>query len=288
MNVQAAAESSLRLQENVETGSERLVPIGYVRSRFGKRNGIPVKRGVSKIEILDRFVPGLKGLRNSSHVIVLGHLHLAERNDLRASPRSTAGGEDDTGIFSVRSPARPNPIGYTVVKLLGREEGMLMVEGLDFIDGTPVVDVKPYSPGWDSIHAATRTRRIPFHEIDPAKALDLLVRDAVNFSGGLDHDGALAVLMVFVLATRYRVDPRNPDLKVEVNRHGTALDALIGMCGATFGSGRIRVEAGDEDSLLCGFDAEEIDLVMGVKEGAPPTLQVSPEAAEAWIEVVQS
>ena len=270
----------------MKTNGDNLVPIGFVRSPYGKRNGIPIKRGVSRIEILDAFGPGLTGLTTSSHIIVLGHLHLAERDALKASPRCAEGKAEERGIFSVRSPARPNPVGYTVVKLLSVNKGELIVEGLDFVDGTPIIDVKPYSPGWDSIHSATRVRRIPFHEMDPRKTLDLLVRDALNYSGFLGSDGALAVLMVFVLAARYRVEPRDPCLRFRVNRQGSALDALIGMTGATFASGRIEVVDGKERALVCRFESTEVTLVMRAKQGWKASTTLDPEAAAEWIEVI--
>jgi len=175
MTVSPSARTIRPLPKQGEMAGDNLIPIGYVRSRHGKHNPVPVRRGVSRMSILDAYVPGLKGLMTSSHIIVLAHLHLAERDDLRASPRYPGCTADERGIFSVRSPARPNPMGYTVVKLLDMDNGVLVVEGLDCIDGTPVIDVKPYSPGWDSIHSATRVRRMPFHEMEPRWALDLLV-----------------------------------------------------------------------------------------------------------------
>ena len=139
------------------------------------------ERGISKIKILDKYTPGLDGLMTSSHVIVIGYLHLADRGILKAFSRPGGMVFEKRGIFSLRSPARPNPIGYTVAKLLDVNHSEVIVEGLDFIDGTPVIDIKPYSPGWDSIHSATRAKKIPLHEFDPNKTLDLLIRDAKIF-----------------------------------------------------------------------------------------------------------
>jgi hypothetical protein len=224
----------------------------------------------------------------ASHVIVIGYLHLAHKKELTAFPRPRERGHDERGIFSVRSAARPNPIGYTVVRLLGVVDGQLTVEGLDFADGTPVLDVKPYSPGWDSIHCATRVRRVPLEKMAPEKALDLLLRDAVNFSGELDHEGLAVVAMMFLLATGYRIDPRDSSLRVELNRCGAAVDALIGMCGATFGSGRIRIVGTTKTPLRGCFRWKDVVVTMRVKKEGVTSASLNPETAGVWVEVLET
>jgi tRNA-Thr(GGU) m(6)t(6)A37 methyltransferase TsaA len=260
-------------------------PVGFVCSPYRRIKDIPIKRGISTIRILDQYVPGLGGLDSSSHVIVIGYLHIADRQALKATPRPEEVGAKLRGIFSVRSPARPNPLAYTVVKLLEVTDGEVTVEGLDFIDGTPVIDIKPYSPGWDSIHTATRLRRFPLHEMNPSKALDLLLRDAINFSGELDGEGMMMVAMVFLLATQYRIDPREPNLRMEINRSGSALDALIGACGATFGSGRIKVVDLVEDCLVCRFYWKGCILTMKASEEKGVSQSLTPEEAEGLIKI---
>jgi tRNA-Thr(GGU) m(6)t(6)A37 methyltransferase TsaA len=271
--------------ERKATELKGLSPIGFVRSPYKKITDIPIKRGVSKIEILDDYVPGLAGLASSSHVIVIGYLHIADRQALKATPRPEETGSKQRGIFSVRSPARPNPLAYTAVKLLEVKDGEVIVEGLDFIDGTPVIDIKPYSPGWDSIHTATRSRRFPLHEMNAGKALDLLLRDAVNFSGELGSEGIMAVAMLFLLATKYRIDPRYPDLRVDINRFGSALDALVGACGATFGSGRIKITDMPDKRLTCTFSWEKGTIIMTAREEERVSQPLTPEEAESLIEI---
>ena len=273
--------------DNEEYTSNTVFPIGYVRSPYKDGHDIPIERGVSKIRIFDEYSPGLKGLMTASHVIVLGYFHLADKKDLTAFPRQQERIRDERGIFSVRSPARPNPIGYTVVRLLDVDNGQLTVEGLDFADGTPVIDIKPYSPGWDSIHCATRVRRVPLHKMAPEKTLDLLLRDAVNFSVELDNEGLAVVAMMFLLATVYRIDPRDSSLRVELNRCGAALDALIGMCGATFGSGRIKIVVTAKTPLKCCFQWKDVAVTMKVKKEGVAFASLNPETAGVWVEVLE-
>jgi len=79
-----------------------ITPIGFVCSPYRNTNDIPIKRGISRIKILGEYVPGLDGLVSSSHVIVIGYLHVADRQALKATPRPEEVGPKERGIFSVR------------------------------------------------------------------------------------------------------------------------------------------------------------------------------------------
>jgi tRNA-Thr(GGU) m(6)t(6)A37 methyltransferase TsaA len=96
------------------------------------------------IEILPEFEEGLKDIEGFSHLYVVWVFDRAEGYDLLATPPT-----DDRphGVFSTRSPRRPNPIGLTIVRLTGRAGRRLEVEGIDMLDGTPVLDIKPYLSG---------------------------------------------------------------------------------------------------------------------------------------------
>ena len=111
------------------------------------RNGVSEPRTVweeveSEIVMEDRYVPDLAGLQEFSHVIVLFWLHLASpwEQDTRRGPSD----DGRRGTFATRSPVRPNPIGVTVVELKVIEGGTVRVHGLDAVDGTQVLDLKPY------------------------------------------------------------------------------------------------------------------------------------------------
>jgi tRNA-Thr(GGU) m(6)t(6)A37 methyltransferase TsaA len=121
-------------------------PIAYIRSPYTESSAIPKGLGAKHdaegaIEFLREFEAGLMDVEGFSHLFVLWHFDRVNDFDLIARPPS-----DDRphGVFATRSPRRPNPIGLTVVELLGREGTRLHVRGVDMLDGTPVLDVKPY------------------------------------------------------------------------------------------------------------------------------------------------
>ena len=126
-------------------------PIGIVHSPFTKPEGTPIQSAVSKnseavIEIYPEFEEGLRDLEHFSHIYILFHLHLAEKKELTVIPFL-----DTTphGVFATRSPGRPNSIGISVVCLDKIESNMLYVKNIDILDGSPVLDIKPYIPQFD-------------------------------------------------------------------------------------------------------------------------------------------
>jgi len=121
-------------------------PIGYVRSPYRETKQIPKGLGVAHdaegtLEILAEFEPGLADVEGFSHVYVIWVFDRAEGFSLTATPPSD---NRPHGVFATRSPQRPNPIGLTVVEVLGREGAAIRVRGVDMLDGTPVLDIKPY------------------------------------------------------------------------------------------------------------------------------------------------
>ncbi len=128
-------------------------PIGYVASPV--EDTVDEKWGsvVSKIVLLPEFAGGLDGLDQFSHVIVVTYLHKAKYEQARHLKRRPRGLEAMplVGIFSQRAKDRPNPIGITVVKLIRVGADYLEVQGLDAVDETPVLDIKPYYPQYDRI-----------------------------------------------------------------------------------------------------------------------------------------
>jgi tRNA (adenine37-N6)-methyltransferase len=120
--------------------------IGHVRSPFTETRQIPKGPGAEHLaegtlEVLEEFAPGLRDIEGFSHLYVIWAFHRADGFDLVAAPPC----DDRThGVFATRSPRRPNPIGLTVVELLERRGASLRVRGVDMLDGTPVLDLKPY------------------------------------------------------------------------------------------------------------------------------------------------
>ena len=121
-------------------------PIGVVRSPFGDRAEIPMGPGAKHeaegtLEVLPDLEAGLTDIEGFSHLYVIWVFHKADHSELLGTPPT-----DDRphGVFATRSPRRPNPIGLTAVKLLRREGRILHVRGVDMLDGTPILDIKPY------------------------------------------------------------------------------------------------------------------------------------------------
>lgn len=121
-------------------------PIGFVRSPYSETAQVP--KGFSAqheaegtLEILPEYEPGLTDIEGFSHLYVLWVFDRSDGYELLGTPPT-----DTTphGVFATRSPRRPNPIGLTVVKLIGRDGPSLRVVGLDMLDGTPILDIKPY------------------------------------------------------------------------------------------------------------------------------------------------
>ena len=129
-----------------------LKPIGVVRSPYRERSEAPrqgrLSETESEIQIDEQFVPGLKDLAKNRHLVVLCWCDRADRRTLTATP---PGKTVELGVFATRSPDRPNPIGLSVVDLIGMNGGRLRVRGLDALDMTPVLDIKPYAPGIDCV-----------------------------------------------------------------------------------------------------------------------------------------
>jgi len=122
-------------------------PIGYIHSPFRETSAIPKGLGArhdaeGTIELLPEFGPGLMDIEGFSHLFVLWQFDRAAGYDLIAHPPTDE--KRPHGVFSTRSPRRPNPIGLTVVELLRRDDATLHVRGVDMLDGTPVLDIKPY------------------------------------------------------------------------------------------------------------------------------------------------
>lgn len=127
-----------------------LQPIGIVHTSYKTTHDAPFQGSddVSTIEIYKEFSQGLQDIEGFSHLHVLYWLHHQSKDYslMVQTPWDT----NPHGLFTTRSPHRPNPIGYAVVALVGRKKNMLTVRGLDAIKGTPVIDIKPYIKKIDS------------------------------------------------------------------------------------------------------------------------------------------
>jgi tRNA-Thr(GGU) m(6)t(6)A37 methyltransferase TsaA len=132
-------------------------PIGLIRSPFTKEDQTPIQpyrsRGAGQVELLPEYEAGLQDLEGFSHIILLYFFHHAEPGyDLTVTPFLH---DEPKGLFATRYPRRPNPVGLSIVRLVRREGRVLHVDGIDVLDGTPLLDVKPYVPPFDAFPEAS-------------------------------------------------------------------------------------------------------------------------------------
>lgn len=125
-----------------------LDPIGVLHTPFREREGTPRQAAGAQVytatlEVFEEYQEGLKDLEGFSHLVVLFHLHRIDQTDLTACPPWD---DKPHGVFATCSPFRPNHIGVSVVRLEKREGRFLTIRGVDMLDGSPVVDIKPYIP----------------------------------------------------------------------------------------------------------------------------------------------
>jgi tRNA-Thr(GGU) m(6)t(6)A37 methyltransferase TsaA len=129
----------------------RYKPIGVIHSPFKEPKGTPIQPAGAKgirgtVEVFPEYAKGLKDVDGFSHLILLYHFHLSQGSSLEAKPYMD---NQARGIFAMRSPNRPNPIGISVVRLVRIEENILHIQDVDIVDGTPLLDIKPYVPEFD-------------------------------------------------------------------------------------------------------------------------------------------
>ncbi len=133
-------------------------PIGIIRSPFRTLDGMPIQpagaTGIgARVEVFPEYQDGLKDLEGFSHIILLYHFHRSKGFKLQVMPFMDS---EPRGVFATRAPKRPNPIALSVVRLVEIDRGILHIENVDMVDGTPVLDIKPYVPEFDE-QASVRT-----------------------------------------------------------------------------------------------------------------------------------
>ena len=130
-------------------------PIGIIHSPFKELKGTPIQPAAAKgidgtVEIFPEYAEGLKDLEGFSHIILIYCLHLSQKSSLKVKPYMD---DQIRGVFSTRAPNRPNPIGISTVRLVKIKGNILHIRDIDIVDGTPLLDIKPYVPGFDGRNA---------------------------------------------------------------------------------------------------------------------------------------
>ncbi len=131
--------------------------IGEIHSPFNDKRGTPIQPSRStargQVEVYPAYADGLRDLEGFSHIILLYVFHRSEDYTLRVKPFLD---DQEHGLFATRYPSRPNPIGISVVRLLAVHYNVLEIESVDVLDGTPLLDIKPYVPDFD-VQTGVRT-----------------------------------------------------------------------------------------------------------------------------------
>jgi tRNA (adenine37-N6)-methyltransferase len=125
-------------------------PIGVIRSPFTEKEQTPIQasrsQAIGLVEIFPEFEDGLEDIESLSHIYLLYAFHASSGYTLHVKPFLD---DREHGLFATRYPRRPNPIGISIVRLISRQGSKLTVEGVDVLDGTPLLDIKPYVPDFD-------------------------------------------------------------------------------------------------------------------------------------------
>lgn len=129
-------------------------PIGIIHSPFKTIDGIPIQPAAAsgiqgEVSVDKEYSGGLKSLAEFSHIILIYHFHLTNGYKLEVIPFMDDVGQ---GLFATRAPGRPNPIGVSIVKLKSILDNVIKVENIDVIDGTPLLDIKPYVSWFDNVN----------------------------------------------------------------------------------------------------------------------------------------
>ncbi len=120
--------------------------IGIIKSPFKATEGMPIQSASAsgvrgEVIVNEEYLEGLSDLDGFSHIVLLFHFHQSKKFKLKVKPYMD---NVERGVFATRAPSRPNSIGLSVVKLIGIEGNKLIIENVDILDGTPLLDIKPY------------------------------------------------------------------------------------------------------------------------------------------------
>jgi len=222
-----------------------LHPIGVVHSPIADRRLMPVGGVPAEIEIFPVYRDGLLHIEENTHIWVIGWFTESDRQCLQVVRPGYDPERRQRGVFGLRSVARPNPLALTATHLIAVRDGVLRVDPLDLIDGTPVVDLKRYSPSIDCIFAARSSRDRFLCDVMAPEWFIEFEAEAANFHGERCPAVVVAARLMQHVAERWQVRPKDERLQLVVGNQptlGHLVDALQALTGATFGSGRLIVD----------------------------------------------
>lgn len=243
-------------------------PIGVVnRNETERGSPADLREGKSTILVDPEYEDGLYRIEENDHLVVVFHLDRSTDYTLRGDRLYGS----ERGVFNSRSPNRPGKVGVTTVELLERDGRRLHVQGLDAIDKTPVLDIKPYVPGLDSPPTVTREDL----EADPRAGVDANVRrrdlEALFVDAATLHGRHCPLLAAGVLAVTYAARDlggrTTRGLIAGVEMEGCLVDAVQYVLGATAGNGRVRWRASGIPAItVAALDGETMRIELALDE----------------------
>jgi tRNA-Thr(GGU) m(6)t(6)A37 methyltransferase TsaA len=210
-----------------ETGNIIVKPIGIVRAGLQELNQVPIVGGSAVIEVFPKYKRGLLRIEENSHLWLQLWFHKAGRDLLSTVPGKVNSNLPEYGVFSLRAISRPNPIALSLVHLESVKDNLLLVNGLDAIDGTPVLDIKPYYE-----------QEIVFSPVTPyIRPLKREMRREIFMKQALNHHqekcaGLLLGVRMALVADEYLGQLNSKDLKVTVNGSPCLADVVQGLSNA--------------------------------------------------------
>ncbi len=230
------------------TTSQPIRVLGHLRSCFREKFGTPrqpllVPGATATLQIAREFLPehSLAGLERFSHVWLISYFHLNTNKMVRPKIHPPRLQGESVGLFASRSPHRPSPIGLSLARLVKIEKGVLHLAGIDLVDGTPILDIKPYIPEWDSVPDA---------------------------SSGWVKDAPFPVLAV-KFAPSARTDIKKAEKRLNINGLGDLLGTILSQ-----DMRNPRDKAQNKDGLELGFFLYDFDCHFVVGNGTATVIKL--------------
>lgn len=206
------------------SGIYTIKPVGLVKRPDHKQNGDSGLTSCTVIEIFPEYAKAILGVEENSHLWILTWFHLAKRDTLEVKPSRHNPGLPSFGVFGIRAPVRPNPIGMYLAGLVKVENNLIYVKDIDALDGTPVIDIKPYYE--NDIVFSPRTPNIK--PVYREKLKKLFLRQAIAHHQE-ECPGLYMGIRMAVLAEEILGHINSPDLRVMVEGPPCLADTLQGL-----------------------------------------------------------
>ncbi len=213
-------------------------PIGYVRNRFVESlNPEQIKQEISRIEVLPAYAAGLNGIEEHGYIDIVFMFHREQQMELETRIRSG----EVRGVFATRSPRRPNHIGVTTVKLLRREGNVLLVQGADALDGSPLVDIKCCDTSLFGQYSVHQSVQAAYPRADIVRNIlegnsNFLLLQAARFHGHICPGLALGVMSgMAVMQRMLESDQEGGEYLLMVEMQNCSVDGVSFVTGCTAG-----------------------------------------------------